>query len=61
LNSSEIIINYKEYQNIYSEVIDTQKKWLINKNRKELLLDEEIIRKHLRLLDLQEEKMNIMR
>ena len=61
LNSSEIIINYKEYQSIYSEIIDTQKKWLTDKNRKELLLDEEIIRKHLRLLDLQEEKMNIMR
>jgi hypothetical protein len=31
----------------------------INKNREELLLDEEIIRKHLRLLDLQEERLNM--
>ncbi|WP_226063135.1 Na+/H+ antiporter [Kaistella polysaccharea] len=61
LNSSEVIINYEEYQNIYSDVINTQKKYLITKNRKELLLNEEIIRKHLRLLDLQEEKLNIMK
>ena len=58
-NSSEIIINYSEYKNIYSDIIEAQRQWLVNKNREELLLDEEIIRKHLRLLDLQEEKLTI--
>lgn len=59
LSSSEIIINYAEYRNIYIDILETQRIWLINKNREELLLDEEIIRKHLRLLDLQEEKLNM--
>lgn len=59
LSSSEIIINYNEYRNIYLDILETQRLWLIAKNREELLLDEEIIRKHLRLLDLQEEKMNM--
>ena len=59
LNSSEIIINYPEYQRIYSDIISTQRKWLIDKNRNELLLNEEIIKKHIRLLDLQEEKLKI--
>lgn len=59
LHSSEIIINYKEYQIIYADILETQRQWLITKNREELLLDEEIIRKHLRLLDLQEEKLSI--
>lgn len=59
LNSSEIIINYSEYQKIYTDVISAQRKWLIKKNRDEPLLDEEIIKKHIRLLDLQEEKLKI--
>lgn len=59
LSSSEIIINYVEYRNIYIDILETQRTWLIHKNREELLLDEEIIRKHLRLLDLQEEKLNM--
>lgn len=58
-NSSEIIINYTEYQSIYADVLEAQRSWLINKNKEELLLDESIIRKHLRLLDLQEEKLSL--
>ncbi len=59
LRSSEIIINYAEYRKIYIDILETQRMWLINKNREELLLDEEIIKKHLRLLDLQEERLNM--
>ncbi len=59
LNSSEIILNYDEYRRIYIDILDTQRSWLIHKNREELLLDEDIIRKHLRLLDLQEERLNM--
>ncbi|TXF79504.1 Na+/H+ antiporter [Chryseobacterium sp.] len=59
LNSSEIIFNYGEYEKIYKDILEAQRQWLINKNRQELLLDEEIIRKHLRLLDLQQEKIGM--
>lgn len=59
VNSSEIIINYPEYQQIFADILDHQRNWLINKNREELLLDEEIVRKHLRLLDLQEERLSL--
>ena len=59
LSSSEIIINYLEYRTIYIDILETQRMWLINKNREELLLDEGIVRKHLRLLDLQEEKLSM--
>lgn len=59
LNSSEIIIRFPEYRKIYLEVLETQRQWLINKNREELLLDEDIIRKHLRALDLEEEKIEL--
>ena len=31
LNSSEIIINYPEYQRIYADIISAQRKWLIKK------------------------------
>lgn len=59
LKSSEIIFNYEEYKKIYFDVLETQRQWLISKNREDLYLDEDIIRKHLRLLDLQQEKMLI--
>ena len=59
VNSSEIIFNFNEYRDINAAILEEQRKWLIAKNRAELLLDEEIIRKHLRLLDLQEEKLNL--
>ncbi|WP_234110053.1 Na+/H+ antiporter [Chryseobacterium sp. R2A-55] len=59
VNSSEIIFNYDEYRDINTAILEEQRKWLIAKNRSELLLDEEIIRRHLRLLDLQEEKLNL--
>ncbi|SFI12210.1 Na+/H+ antiporter [Halpernia frigidisoli] len=58
-NSSEIIINYPEYLKIYSEILAEQRNFLVSKNKEELLLDEEIIKKHLRLLDLQEEKLKL--
>ncbi|MCB4235841.1 hypothetical protein LDL59_14190 [Kaistella anthropi] len=59
INSSEIIINYPEYQHILADILEHQRMWLINKNREELLLDEEIVRKHLRLIDLEEERLSL--
>ena len=57
VNSSEIIFNMSEYRRIQIKILEVQRQWLIEKNEEELLLDEEIVRKHLRLLDLQEERI----
>ena len=59
VNSSEVILNFPEYREIYLDIINQQREWLISKNREEILLDEEIIRKHLKMLDLQEEKLGM--
>lgn len=59
LSSSQVILQFSEYRKIYLDVLETQRQWLIKKNRSELLLDEEIIRKHLRGLDLEEEKIDL--
>jgi len=42
---------------IYLDLIDEQRKWLIQKNREEADINEEVIRKHLKRLDLEEEKL----
>lgn len=42
---------------VYLDLIDEQRQWLYKKNREELALDEDIVRKHLKLLDLEEEKI----
>ncbi len=59
VNSSEVILNFPEYREVYLDIINHQREWLISKNREELLLDEEIVRKHLKMLDLQEEKLGM--
>ncbi len=59
VNSSQVILNFPEYREIYLDIINQQREWLISKNRKEILLDEEIVRKHLKMLDLQEEKLGM--
>jgi monovalent cation/hydrogen antiporter len=48
----------EECKMIYNEIINHQRKWLINKNKEEKTLNEEIIRKHLLRLDLEEEKLH---
>ncbi|HWK03464.1 MAG TPA: Na+/H+ antiporter [Puia sp.] len=47
----------EEFKKIYSDILNQQRQWLLNKNKEEKNLDEEIIRKHLRRLDLEEEKL----
>ena len=42
---------------IYLDLIDQQRKWLLKKNRQEDSVNEEVIRKHLKRLDLEEEKL----
>ncbi|WEK17766.1 MAG: Na+/H+ antiporter [Candidatus Pedobacter colombiensis] len=50
----------EECKVIYIDILNQQRQWLMNKNRDEAVLDEEIIRKHLKYLDLEEEKLQFM-
>jgi CPA1 family monovalent cation:H+ antiporter len=45
---------------VYRDILHHQMKWLRAKNRQELTLNEEIIRKYLRYLDLEEEKLEFV-
>lgn len=42
---------------IYLDLLDKQRQWLIRKNDTDAHFDEDIIRKHLRLIDIEEEKI----
>lgn len=46
-----------EFRKVYSDILDKQRQWLLNKNREDQALDEEVIRKHLWRIDLEEEKL----
>lgn len=48
----------EECKQIYLDILAQQRQWLIQKNKDEKTLDEEIIRKHLKYLDMEEEKLN---
>lgn len=45
---------------IYIEILNLQREWLLQKNHDERRIDEEIVRKHLQRLDLEEEKLHFM-
>lgn len=45
---------------IYLELLNHQRTWLLNKNKQEITLDEEIIRRHMHFLDIEEEKMKFV-
>ncbi|SFE34556.1 sodium/proton antiporter, CPA1 family [Chitinophaga sp. CF118] len=49
-----------ECKTIYLDILNQQRQWLINKNKEEKTLDEDIIRKHFRYLDLEEEKLGFI-
>ena len=55
--STDQIVLAEEARTIYLDVLDQQRKWLLNKNSEEATLNEEIIRKHLKYLDLEEERL----
>jgi len=42
---------------LYVEVLDHQRKWLLNQNAEQRQIDEEVIRKYLRQLDIEEERL----
>jgi CPA1 family monovalent cation:H+ antiporter len=46
-----------QYKNIYLEALDYQRQWLIEKNNADELLNEEVIRKNIRRIDLEEERL----
>jgi CPA1 family monovalent cation:H+ antiporter len=50
----------EESKSVYRDVLDLQRKWLINKNKEDVNIDEEIIRRHLLYLDLEEEKLQFI-
>jgi monovalent cation/hydrogen antiporter len=45
---------------IYINILNQQRKWLIQKNKKDSRIDEAIIRKHLHHLDMEEEKVRFL-
>lgn len=46
-----------ECKAVYLELLSEQRQWLINKNKEDLTLDEDIIRRHFHYLDIEEEKL----
>jgi CPA1 family monovalent cation:H+ antiporter len=47
----------KDSLNIYFDLLDKQRQWLLNKNDTDEHFDEDVIRKHLKLIDIEEEKL----
>lgn len=45
---------------VYGSILSEQRNWLIQKNQEDAMLDEEIIRKHLHRIDMEEEKLRLM-
>ncbi|MCD2421993.1 Na+/H+ antiporter [Niabella pedocola] len=57
---TEGAIHYPEpVRRIYREVLEQQRRWLLDKNRSEQRLDEETVRKFLHHIDMEEEKLRI--
>lgn len=44
-------------KDLYRAILERQRKWLVEKNRKTMTLDEDIVRKHLYYLDHEEERL----
>ncbi|TPG45115.1 Na+/H+ antiporter [Flavobacterium pectinovorum] len=57
-NTDDILMS-GEAKVVYLNLLEHQRNWLLNRNKEEIL-DEEIIRKHLLYLDLEEEKMQFL-
>lgn len=44
----------------YQAILDRQRAWLLELNNRKQLLDEEVVRKHLRYLDLEEDRLQYL-
>ncbi len=49
-----------EYKVIYTDILNQQRNWLLKKNAEDKLMDEDIIRKHLLNIDIEEEKLKFV-
>lgn len=56
-NSNEVKILDNDSLHIYARLLQHQRDWLLSKNKDKLFLDEEIVREHIRFIDLEEEMM----
>jgi monovalent cation/hydrogen antiporter len=54
------VVMAKESKGVYLEILNRQREWLLNKNREDRMLNEDIIRKQLQQLDLEEEKFRFI-
>jgi Na+/H+ antiporter len=45
---------------IYLDLLNTQRQWLLDRNDTDHTFDEEVVRKHLRLIDIEEEKVRFL-
>ncbi|MBG9377510.1 Na+/H+ antiporter [Panacibacter sp. DH6] len=59
LDGAEIILS-EESKAIYLDLLNQQRKWLLNKNDTNDDVDEDIIRRHLYQIDIEEEKLRFM-
>jgi CPA1 family monovalent cation:H+ antiporter len=55
--STDGLIMSEQSKSVYRDLLNQQRKWLISKNKNDRDIDEEIIRRHLLYLDLEEEKL----
>ena len=58
--SSDGILIEEESRSVYLDLLNQQRMWLIDKNREDRAVDEEVIRKHLLYLDLEEERLQFI-
>ncbi|PBJ15870.1 Na+/H+ antiporter [Flavobacterium sp. ACN6] len=49
-----------ELKDIYLDLLNQQRKWLINKNKEDQTLDEAVIRRQMHYLDIEEEKLRFI-
>ena len=59
VSNNEDILMTEEAKKVYREILNLQRQWLTNKN-KDHRIDEEIVRKHILHLDLEEEKLHFL-
>jgi monovalent cation/hydrogen antiporter len=56
-HSGEDIALEAANRSLYLDMIEVQRQWLLNKNKAEKTLNEDVVRRHLKYLDLEEEKL----
>ncbi len=56
-NNADDVLMADEPKEVYRKLLSLQRQWLIEKNKSDQSIDEEVIRRHLMYLDLEEEKL----